>query len=83
MITAIINVDSTKSSGKITFDAITNGTANEVVSTSLGGQRFTTNVNGNTNTISGSISHTKTGRYMVVLRAETSNVSSNPLLLDL
>ena len=83
MITAIINVDSAKGSGKITFDAITDGSANEKVSTSLEGETFSTTVQGNTRAIPGSISHTKSGPHMVTLQAMTSGVKSNPVLLDL
>jgi hypothetical protein len=82
MITAILNVDSVKSSGKITFDALTDGSANEVVSTSLQDQKFWTQVQGNGD-ISGTISHSKSGLQVVVLLAETSKVSSRPEELDL
>ena len=82
-ITALVNVDSAKGSGKITFDAITDGNADEVVSTTIDGERFATTVKGTAASIPGSISHTKSGLHTVVLRAESSNVQSQPLLLDL
>jgi hypothetical protein len=83
MITAILNVDTVKGSGSVTFDAITDGAANEVVSTSLEGQRFSASVQGNAAAISGSIQHTQSGMHTLTVRAETSNVQSNPELLDL
>ena len=83
MITAILNVKSIKGSGTITFDAITDGSANEKVSTSLEGQESSTIVQGQQQLIPGVIKHTKSGQHMVTLRAETSNVKSDPMLLDL
>jgi hypothetical protein len=83
MIKAISNVDSVKGSGQITFDAVTDGSANETVSTSLEGEKFSTRVEGQAKSIHGSISHTKHGQHMVTLRAESSNVASNPMLLNL
>ena len=83
MITAILNVRSIRGSGTITFDVITDGSADKKVSTSLEGQEFSTIVQGNAKSLPGSIKHTKRGQHLVTLRAESSNVTSYPVLLDL
>jgi hypothetical protein len=85
MVTNIFNVDSQKGSGKITFDLTADAAgADEQVSTSIGGVKFSTHVKVDAGTHTGqSISHTKSGLFTLSVRAETSNVSSGDFALDL
>jgi hypothetical protein len=82
-ITSLTNVDTVPGSHKITFTAITDGGANETVSTTLEGTKCSTVINGAGAAIDGSITHDKSGLHSVTLVAETSGVSSLPLVLNL
>lgn len=84
-ITSIATVDSVKGSGKITFFVNTDGTGcDESINTTLEGEKFTTHSKHGPNaTAKDSISHTKSGLHTVVVTADTSGVSSSPVVLDL
>ncbi|HEY2914527.1 MAG TPA: hypothetical protein VGK21_14285 [Candidatus Angelobacter sp.] len=85
MITSIFAVNTVTGSGSITFFVNTDGTGcDEECSTSLQGQRFATHVTLGANATSQqSINHNKSGNHVVIVKAETSNVQSGPLVLNL
>jgi hypothetical protein len=85
MITSIVGVNTVTGSGSITFFVNTDANGcNEDCSTSLEGQRFATHVQLDPNASSQqSISHTKSGNHVVIVKAETSGVQSGPLVLNL
>ena len=84
MITAIYNVASEKGSGQITFTVDVEDSAAETVSTQIDGTKFDTTVTqSNTGSSSHSIAHTKAGLRTIGLKAESSDVRSAPVLLDL
>jgi len=80
MIASIYDVESVPGSKQITFTVIADaGGADETVSTIINGRRYTAQVNVGPGLHPGlSIIHNESGLYTVVLKAETSNVSSNP-----
>jgi hypothetical protein len=85
MTISIVAVDSVAGSGVITFDIVTDaGGCDENFSTFIEGQKFATHA---TRTGAGSsdesIAHTKAGLHTITILAESSNVSSLPVALNL
>ena len=84
MIKKITNVDSKKGSGKITFTVDVKDSADEKVSTKIDDKTFETKVKQDkTGKYSHSITHTKPGRWTIMLTAEKGKVNSASLTLDL
>ena len=86
MITAILNVRTTKGSGRILCDIdVGAGGCNEDLKTTINGKDFSTPVqhtNAGTFTEE-AIPHTESDWHSVVVSATASGVSSNPKVLDL